>query len=444
MQLGNYRLITRLGVGGMGEVWRAEDQKLLRHVAIKILPAQLAADPEWKDRFVREARTVAQLNHPNIATLFAIEEDGDTLFLAMELVEGDALAKIIARGPLPVAEAVRIAAYVCDALGEAHSKGIVHRDIKPENILVSPRVVKVLDFGIAKQIGGKADPALTQGGMVVGTPHYMSPEQAFGKPVDTRTDIFSLGVVMHEMLSGRKPFEGDAVTQILLQIVSNEPPDLGKTSGVSSQLADVVKRCMSKKPEDRFRTCDEVRKALLQAFRDDRSKGKATATQESEPHPGLRSMRTAEPPPRNFVSKLPEPQPERPRIAQPEASTVRKPAPQRPRRALVADDDPAARYLLGSILDRYKIAYDEAENGADAVKCLKKHEYSLVFLDLLMPRVDGWGVLDFLRNRRSEVQPQLFLVTGVQDQKLSTADQDLVSGMIFKPIDVQQIEQLVR
>src|SRR5688572_21151060 len=160
----------------MGEVWRAEDTRLLRQVAVKILPDALAADPEWKERFLREARTIAQLNHPNIATIYGIEEQGNTLFIAMELVAGESLASFIERGPMAPADAVRAATYVADALSDAHEKGIVHRDIKPENILVSPRVVKVLDFGIAKQIGVNAtDPSLTQGGMVVGTPHYMSP-----------------------------------------------------------------------------------------------------------------------------------------------------------------------------------------------------------------------------------------------------------------------------
>src|SRR5438067_9366470 len=174
--LGNYRLIDRLGAGGMGEVWRAEDTRLLRPVAIKILSEHIANDPEWKARFLREARSIAQRNHPNIATIYSIEQEGETFFIAMELVEGESLATVLAQGKLEPREAVRILRQVAEALAEAHEKGVVHRDVKPDNIIVSKRVVKVLDFGIAKQLVSTTEsPTLTQGGMIVGTPFYMSP-----------------------------------------------------------------------------------------------------------------------------------------------------------------------------------------------------------------------------------------------------------------------------
>ena len=409
MELGNYRLIEKLGAGGMGEVWRAEDRKLLRHVAIKILPAQLAADADWKERFLREARTVAQLNHPNIATIHGIDEHGDTLFIAMELIQGEPLSALIARGPVAPADAVRIAARVADGLGEAHEKGIIHRDIKPDNILVSPKLVKILDFGIAKQIGGTADPGLTEGGMVMGTPHYMSPEQALGRGVDARTDIFSLGTVLYEMLTGTKPFTGDAATQVLLQIVMHEPRDIEVAApAVTPALAKIVRRCMSKQAADRYPTCAELRAALSDT-------------------PANRLTPPVRPAPQPQPQSQPQPQPQQ----------------SRPRRALVADDDPATRYLLGSVLQRHQIAYDEAANGADAVKFLKTNDYALVFLDLLMPRVDGWGVIDFLRNHRRDRMPRTFVVTGVVNQKLSTADQDVVTALLYKPLDVAQVEKLV-
>ena len=412
--LGSYRLLDRLGAGGMGEVWRAEDTKLLREVAIKILPAQLAQDPEWKSRFLREARTIAQLNHPNIATIYGIEETKDALFIAMELVRGESVSTMISRGPLMPMDAVRVAVHVADGLSEAHAKGIIHRDIKPDNVIVSPRHVKVLDFGIAKQIGGANDPSLTQGGMVMGTPHYLSPEQALGKPVDARTDIFSLGVVLYEMLSGTKPFTGEAITEVMLKIVMSEAQDIAVTAvGVTPKLADIVRRCMAKEPDKRFETCDELREQLAASLRDSRDRVRQSSV------------------PTISVRKTPRPT-ESPRPAAPAE-----------KRALIADDDPATRYLLGSILARYQIAFDEAGNGVDAVKCLKQHDYTLVFIDLLMPRVDGWGVLDYIRTHRDRASSKVFIITGVQNLKLSTADQELVTGMLFKPIDIGAVEKLV-
>jgi eukaryotic-like serine/threonine-protein kinase len=442
MELGAYRLISRLGAGGMGEVWRAEDTKLLRQVAIKILPEALAKDPEWKERFLREARTIAQLNHPNIATIYAIDQQADTLFIAMELVEGEPLSALIGRGPMAPTEAVRVAAQVAEGLSEAHSKGIVHRDIKPDNILLSRRVVKVLDFGIAKQIGTKVDRTLTQGGMVVGTPHYMSPEQALGRPVDHRTDIFSLGSVLYEMLSGEKPFAGDAVTEILLQIVMSEPRDIADLVwGINPVLADIVRRAMRKQPEDRFADCEEMRLALINVVGDDSGRNRAADT------PTINYSREDSRPPTQPAASPQTARSTAPRVPT-EVAKPAKPAtaeqPAQPRfRALVADDDPSTRFILGSILSRHRIAFDEAENGAEAVKFLKSHEYKLVFIDLLMPRIDGWGVIDYLRSRRGTQPPRIFIITGVQNQKLSTADQDIVSGLLYKPIDVSQVEKLV-
>jgi serine/threonine protein kinase len=417
-QLGIYKLTGRLGAGGMGEVWRAEDTKLLRQVAIKILPEQLANDPEWKGRFLNEARTIAQLNHPNIATIYSIDQDGDTLFIAMELIEGAALSSVIAKGPMIPADAVRVAVHVADGLSEAHAKGIVHRDIKPDNIILSPRFVKVLDFGIAKHIGGTADPGLTGGGFVVGTPHYMSPEQALGRSVDARTDIFSLGVLLYEMLSGVKPFTGEGVTEILLQIVMKEPRDIAQAAfGITPALADIVRRCMKKQPEERFASCDELRVALASSLKEDPSAARKSSV------PTI-AVRKAEPP---EPAKAPIAQPASPRG-----------------RALVADDDPATRYIIANILAQHQFAYDEVGNGADAVKMLKSREYALIFIDLLMPRIDGWGVLDYLRSRRDgRALPRTYVVTGVQNQKLSTADRDIVTALLYKPIDVGQVERIV-
>jgi TolA-binding protein len=267
--LGPYRLIERIGAGGMGEVWKGEDTRLGRMVAIKVLPAAVASDPEAVARMKREARTAAQLYHPNVATIHSIEQEGDLLYIVQEFVEGEPLTKVIKRGGLTEAEICRIGRGVADALAEAHAKGIVHRDIKPDNIIVSGQRVKVLDFGIAKQVG-LVSPAsdaptafMTQQGMILGTIYYMSPEQALGKPLDGRTDVFSLGVVLYEMATGKLPFGGDTITETMTQIIRDEPPPPAKVNpAISPGLASIIERTMRKNRDDRFADAAELAAAL--------------------------------------------------------------------------------------------------------------------------------------------------------------------------------------
>ncbi|PYQ51047.1 MAG: serine/threonine protein kinase [Acidobacteria bacterium] len=416
--LGSYRLIDRLGAGGMGEVWRAEDTRLLRSVAIKILSERIANDPEWKARFLREARTIAQMNHPNIATIYSIEQEAEKLFIVMELVEGESLATVLARGPLPPQEAVRMMQQVAEALAEAHEKGVVHRDVKPDNVIVGKRSVKVLDFGIAKQLVSSTEtPTLTQAGLIVGTPFYMSPEQALGKPVDARSDLFSLGVVLYEALTGKRPFEGESVTETMMNIIMQEAPDLSTTSPASlpPSLVEIVNRALQKKPERRFGSAGEMVDALARVDFKTGSAAKAPAK---------------------------PPKIDAPTVAMPSApQPAQTPIPGQ--RALIADDDPVTRYLIANILAQRRIAFDEAANGADAVKALKAHEYTLVFLDLMMPRVDGWGVIDFLRRSKTK-PPRIVVITGVKDQTLSVADRELVSGLIYKPLDPSEVDRVVQ
>jgi serine/threonine protein kinase len=415
--LGNYRLIDRLGAGGMGEVWRAEDTRLLRPVAIKILSERIANDPEWKARFLREARTIAQLNHPNIATIYSIEQEADKFFIAMELVEGESLAAVLAKGRLEPVEVVRIFRQVAEALAEAHDKGIVHRDIKPDNIMLGKRGVKVLDFGIAKQITATTDtPTLTQAGLIVGTPFYMSPEQALGRPVDARSDLFSLGVVLYEAIAGKRPFEGESVTETMMNIIMQEALDITTLAPKAPpSLIEIVNRALQKKPERRYGSAGEMVDAL----------SKVDFKQPPAARPPQRPTKT-----------------DAPTMALPSApQTTFTPIPGQ--RALVADDDPVTRYLIANILGQRRIAFDEAANGAEAVKQLKTHEYSLVFLDLLMPRIDGWGVIDFLRRSKTKA-PRIFVITGVKDQTLSVADRELVSGLIYKPLNPDEVDRVVQ
>src|ERR1043165_3769164 len=264
--LGAYRLIARIGAGGMGEVWKGEDTRLGRTVAIKVLPATVAADVEATARLRREARTAAQLYQANIAMIHAIEQDGDRIFIVMEYVEGEPLSRIIKRGALSEAELCRIGRGVADALAEAHAKGIIHRDIKPDNIMVNGPRVKVLDFGIAKQVEGPPatgahDPTafMTQQGMMLGTVHYMSPEQALGKKLDGRTDIFSLGVVLYEGATGRLPFSGETATETMMHIIRDPAPDPATyNAAISPALKSIIDRCLRKNRDERFATAADL------------------------------------------------------------------------------------------------------------------------------------------------------------------------------------------
>jgi predicted Ser/Thr protein kinase len=264
-QLGAYRLASRIGAGGMGEVWRADDTRLRRTVAIKILPKALAENAESQARFVREARMAAQLNHPNIATIHAIEQDQGRSFIVMEYVSGEPLTRRIKQGPMPEADICAIGKRVADALDEAHRAGIIHRDIKPDNIVISGDRVKVLDFGIAKQIGLQggapvdSSGVVTEVGMILGTIYYMSPEQALGKPLDGRTDLFSLGVVIYQALTGRLPFRGETITETLTQIIRDEPPPIRQANpAVSEGMAAIVARCLQKNRERRYAAPGEL------------------------------------------------------------------------------------------------------------------------------------------------------------------------------------------
>lgn len=267
--LGAYRLISPLGAGGMGEVWKAEDTRLGRTVAIKVLPSAVAADADAIGRLRREARTAAQLNHPNIAMIHAFEEAEGRLFIVMEYVEGEPLTNLIRRGPLAEADVCRIGRSIADALADAHAKSIVHRDIKPDNVVVNGQRVKVLDFGIAKRTGleaasGENDPTTfrTQTGTIIGTVTYMSPEQALGRPVDARTDIFSLGVLLYQAATGRLPFYGQSPTETIMQIARDAPPPLRGL--VTPALEAIILRCLEKNPEDRFANARELGGALEQ------------------------------------------------------------------------------------------------------------------------------------------------------------------------------------
>lgn len=272
-KLGRYEIRSQLGAGGMGEVYRARDSKLKREVAIKVLPEAFALDAERIARFQREAQVLASLNHPNIAVIYGVEETNGTLALVMELVEGPTLADRIAAGPIPLVDALPLARQIAEGLEAAHERGIIHRDLKPANVKVTPDgLVKILDFGLAKVFEGESEasdlshsPTLikgTQAGMILGTAAYMSPEQAKGKAVDKRSDVWAFGCVLFEMLSGQQTFSGETLTDTIASIVRDEPDWNSLPAATPGAVRGLLSRCLTKDPKQRLRDVGEARVVL--------------------------------------------------------------------------------------------------------------------------------------------------------------------------------------
>jgi eukaryotic-like serine/threonine-protein kinase len=266
--LGPYEILQAIGTGGMGEVYRAHHVKLGRDVAIKVLPTALSTDRDRLARFEREARSASALNHPNIVTIYDIGEHDGTTYIAMELVDGRTLRDLIAESPLPVDRALQLAVQIADALARAHSSGIIHRDIKPANVMVTADGrAKILDFGLAKGLtapaGSTSDDAgitsETLAGMIVGTPHYMSPEQLSDHDVDHRTDQFAFGVLFYEMLGGRRPFDGPSLAAVISAILVQAPPSLRQLRpAVAADVERIIARCLTKEPDGRFTSSAEL------------------------------------------------------------------------------------------------------------------------------------------------------------------------------------------
>jgi Tol biopolymer transport system component len=277
-RLGPYEIVGKLGEGGMGLVFRARDFQLGREVALKVLPEAFTADPERTARFEREAKVLASLNHPNVAQIYGLETSGDTRALVMELVEGPTLAERLENGALPLDESLSIARQIAEALEEAHEKGIIHRDLKPQNVKASIEgKVKVLDFGLAKAldpVGGSSpsasqlarSPTLTLGatlqGVILGTAAYMSPEQAAGGVADRRSDVWSFGVVLYEMLAGRRLFDGETVSHVLAGVLKDEPDFTALPADVPPRILRLLRRCLRKRPRERLQAIGDARLVL--------------------------------------------------------------------------------------------------------------------------------------------------------------------------------------
>ncbi len=355
--LAHYRILSLLGKGGMGEVFLAEDTRLYRKVALKVLLPEVAEDKEKLARFVQEARAASALSHPNAAHIYEIGEANGRHFLAMEYIEGETLEKRLAGDPLPFAEMVAIASQVADALAAAHARGIVHRDIKPANLMIGARNhVKVLDFGLAKilPLAGTEIPSssqlatqfLTSGGVVLGTVSYMSPEQALGRDVDHRTDLFSLGVVMYQMASGKLPFAGTSAQETLARILQSQPDALARLNyELPEEFERIVRKCLEKDRDRRYQSAKELLVDL----------GGLERTQSGEKtRPGVM-------------------------------------------RAVVVDDEELARHLMREYLTQAGVeVIAECANGFEAVKAIAECKPDVVFLDVQMPKLDGFEVLELI------------------------------------------------
>ena len=272
-KLGPYEIVSPLGAGGMGEVYRARDTRLGRDVAVKVLPPDFATDSQRRSRFEQEARAASALNHPNIVTVHDVGSADGHLYVAMELVDGRSLREILEASRLPVSRCLDVGTQIAEGLARAHSAGIVHRDLKPENVMLTKDgIVKILDFGLAKitkTMGGDvsemptAAPLATDAGTVMGTVGYMSPEQAAGRPVDYRSDQFSLGTILYEMAAGKKPFQRDTAPQTMTAIIAEDPEPIASVNPrVPPPLRWIVDRCLAKEPESRYASTTDLAREL--------------------------------------------------------------------------------------------------------------------------------------------------------------------------------------
>lgn len=408
-ELAQYRIVEFIGGGGMGMVYKAEDTRLGRHAALKLLPTSLGNNPEARERFLREARAASALDHPNICTVFEIGDDGGQAFIAMAFYDGQTIEKLISRGPLDVALAVKLSTEICSGLCMAHQKGIIHRDIKPANVIVFDGVAKILDFGLAKSDNSAL---ITQEGVVLGTAAYMSPEQATGKSIDHRTDVWSMGAMMYEMLTGDRPFPGGYPQAVMYGILNTDPEPLSALRpGLPMQLIQIVEKALSKNPNDRFANMEEMLFEL-----------KAVTDRQSAKSAARHFVEDTEPPPPITLSPVNE-----------DVLHI-----------LCVDDEPELELLMQQRF-RKKIRAGEwkfvfALDGIDALRKLEGHpEIGIVLTDLNMPRMDGLGLLEKLAELDRPLRT--VVVSAYGDMERIRAAMNLGAfDFVTKPIDFKDLE----
>jgi two-component system LytT family response regulator len=400
--IAHYRVVSRLGEGGMGAVYLADDRRLGRRVALKVLPPNVAADPERMQRFEQEAKLASALTHPNVAYIYEIGEEDGLHFLAMEYVEGEPLSVRLSRGSLTFSGLLSVGIQVADALDDAHSKGIVHRDIKPSNLMLTPRGhVKVLDFGLAKLETSnhrrgdhvQETQVMTSAGVVMGTVAYMSPEQALGRDVDHRTDLFSLGVVLYEMATARLPFPGSTPSETMARILGSQPDAIARFNyDVPEGLDRVVRKCLEKDRERRYQSARELLVDLKNLERDSSSR----------PAPSVAAL------------------PERRKLG-----------------VVLVDDEELARGLLHEYLEASADIEILAEcaNGFEAVKAIAEKKPGLVFLDVQMPKLDGFEVLELIGQ-----DVAVIFVTAYDQYAMRAFDEHAVDYLL-KPFSLERFQK---
>jgi two-component system LytT family response regulator len=396
--LAHYRILSKLGEGGMGEVFLAEDSRLRRKVALKILLPEVAQDPDRLARFLQEARAASALSHPNAAHIYEVGESGGSHYLAMEYIEGETLETRLTGDPLPLAEIISIGSQVAEALEAAHARGIVHRDIKPANLMIGARGhVTVLDFGLAKFLpestditsGGSqiATQFMTSGGVVLGTVAYMSPEQALGRAVDPRTDLFSLGVVIYRMATGRLPFAGATPQETLARILEGRVEAVARLNyELPEAFESIVRKCLDKDRDRRYQSARELHIDLQNLIRGQEER-RATG----------------------------------------------------PLRAVIVDDEELARGLLREYLrgaGGVEVAA-ECANGFEAVKAIAEHKPDLVFLDVQMPKLDGFEVLELI-----DASVSVIFVTAYDQYAMKAFDANAVDYLL-KPFSSDRFKKAI-
>ncbi len=394
--LGHYRILSKLGEGGMGEVFLAEDSRLRRKVALKILLPEVAQDPDRLARFLQEARAASALSHPNAAHIYEVGESNGSHYLAMEYIEGETLESRLTGDPLPLAEIISVASQVAEALEAAHARGIVHRDIKPANLMIGARGhVTVLDFGLAKFLPESAEVAsgasqiatqfMTSGGVVLGTVAYMSPEQALGRAVDPRTDLFSLGVVIYRMASGRLPFAGATPQETLARILEGRIEALARLNyELPEAFESIVRKCLDKDRDRRYQSARDLQIDLQNLTRSNEERKAAG-----------------------------------------------------PLRAVIVDDEELARGLLREYLRGAGGVEVVAEcaNGFEAVKAVAEYKPDLVFLDVQMPKLDGFEVLELI-----DASVSVIFVTAYDQYAMKAFDANAVDYLL-KPFSADRFKK---